>query len=382
MPPPDDPAQNSSLNKLTNYRQEQGLTQAALATRIGVSRQFLNQMESGRVLPNVLIALRLAAALDQTVETLFGDMVTPPAEPTVNVIRADTGLRPGSRVRLGRVDRAWIAHAADTAASLAAGFANADGVLVTATQARLFSPKESLLGNLLIAGCDPALALLASGDATSGRTHWIDCGSGTALDALLAGRVHVAGLHYAGEKGAGNWQEVRRRAPKESISLIRFSRWEQGWMLRPEAAEMFHGTQSLANGRWVLANRDVSAASRRWLEDELARQGIHVTQVPGYHTPYASAGEAARAVAERRADIAVGPHAIAAANGLAFFPAEAVDFDLAAPTAWWQGPSGRALRARLGELAGAGGLATLPGYSQTPSGEDRPEPPRRKGKRA
>jgi len=85
-----------------------------------------------------------------------------------------------------------------------------------------------------------------------------------------------------------------------------------------------------------------------------------------------SAADGARAVASGRADATVGPQALALAHGLDFVPAEAVDFDLVAPTAWWQGAAGRGLRERIGELATDGGLASLPGYAKAQSGGERP----------
>lgn len=48
------------------------MTQAELAARAGVSRKTVNTVENGVFVPSVLVALRLAAALDCGVEALFG----------------------------------------------------------------------------------------------------------------------------------------------------------------------------------------------------------------------------------------------------------------------------------------------------------------------
>ena len=58
-------------NQLRDLRIEAGLTQEVLAEKIGVSRQSVISIERGRFLPSIETALRLAAALDTTVETLF-----------------------------------------------------------------------------------------------------------------------------------------------------------------------------------------------------------------------------------------------------------------------------------------------------------------------
>ena len=370
MPDLDEPAASRGP-KLTERRLARGLTQAALARQIGVSRQFLNQMEAGRVLPNVVIALQLASALGSTVEELFG--APAPAADVVSVTPAEPGIAPGARLWLGRVGRAWIAHPADTSGSLAAGFTPADAVLESPGRARWLVAPATAAANLLLAGCDPALALLQplAGGGNGGRWHWIDCGSGRALDWLAAGRVQVAGIHYAGAEGSGNLQELRRRDPQRQWRLIRFTRWEQGWMLRRGEGRRFPGLAGLGQKRWRVANRDESTAARRWLDRELARARIDPAGIPGYPTPVPSAAEGARAVASGRADVAVGPQALALAHGLDFVPAEAVDFDLVAPATWWQSAAGRSLRERIGEIATDGGLANLPGYAKTRSGTER-----------
>jgi len=59
------------LNTLKDERERLGLTQAALAERIGVSRKTINTVENGVFVPSTILALRLAAALDRPVEQLF-----------------------------------------------------------------------------------------------------------------------------------------------------------------------------------------------------------------------------------------------------------------------------------------------------------------------
>ena len=373
MPDHKKPAISSGIQKLADYRLARGLTQSDLGRRIGVSRQFLNQMEAGRVLPNVAVALRLASALERTVEELFGAAAVA-ADGTVPVTLAVTGLAPGTRLKIGRVGRVWMAHPADTAGTLAAGFTAADAVLESPSRARLVVAPAVASANLLLAGCDPALALLqpATDHAEAGRCHWIDCSSGQALDLLTAGQVHVAGIHYAGTEGSGNLQELRRRDPQGKWSLFRFSRWAQGWLVQHGRGRQFSGISSLATGNWTLANRSESTAARRWLDRELAEAHLNPARIPGYHIPIASAADGAQAVASGRADVTVGPQALALAHGLDFIPAEAVDFDLAATTIWWRSDAGRKLKNRIHDLANTGVLATLPGYAPTRTGTERP----------
>jgi putative transcriptional regulator len=58
-------------NRLKQARTARGLTQAELATAIGVSRKTVNTIENGVFVPSTLLALLLAQALGTTVEALF-----------------------------------------------------------------------------------------------------------------------------------------------------------------------------------------------------------------------------------------------------------------------------------------------------------------------
>jgi len=58
-------------NRLREVREQAGLTQAQLASAIGVSRKTVNTVENGIFVPSTLIALKLAAVLQVPVEALF-----------------------------------------------------------------------------------------------------------------------------------------------------------------------------------------------------------------------------------------------------------------------------------------------------------------------
>lgn len=58
-------------NRLGEARARSGLTQAALAERLGVSRRTVNTVENGVFVPSVLLALGLADVLGTSVEALF-----------------------------------------------------------------------------------------------------------------------------------------------------------------------------------------------------------------------------------------------------------------------------------------------------------------------
>lgn len=56
---------------LPSLRAERGLSQAALAQALGVSRQTINSIEVGRYDPSRPLAIRIARYFDRTVEEVF-----------------------------------------------------------------------------------------------------------------------------------------------------------------------------------------------------------------------------------------------------------------------------------------------------------------------
>jgi putative transcriptional regulator len=58
-------------NRLREERARRDLTQADLATLVGVSRKTINTVENGVFIPSTVLALRLARVLHTTVESLF-----------------------------------------------------------------------------------------------------------------------------------------------------------------------------------------------------------------------------------------------------------------------------------------------------------------------
>jgi putative transcriptional regulator len=58
-------------NRLREARGARGWTQAQLAERIGVSRKTINTVENRVFVPSTVLALKLASALELSVETLF-----------------------------------------------------------------------------------------------------------------------------------------------------------------------------------------------------------------------------------------------------------------------------------------------------------------------
>lgn len=58
-------------NTIRVQRAIQDLTQADLAMRAGVTRKSVNAIETGRMVPSIVLALKIARALGVSVESLF-----------------------------------------------------------------------------------------------------------------------------------------------------------------------------------------------------------------------------------------------------------------------------------------------------------------------
>ncbi len=58
-------------NRIKTEREKAALTQAALAEIVGVSRKTINTVENGVFTPSATLAIKLAKALELSVEQLF-----------------------------------------------------------------------------------------------------------------------------------------------------------------------------------------------------------------------------------------------------------------------------------------------------------------------
>ena len=59
-------------NRVREFREQHNrMTQQALAKQVGVSRQTINAIETGRYQPSLEVALKIAAAFTASMEQLF-----------------------------------------------------------------------------------------------------------------------------------------------------------------------------------------------------------------------------------------------------------------------------------------------------------------------
>ncbi|MBQ5618221.1 MAG: helix-turn-helix transcriptional regulator [Alistipes sp.] len=58
-------------NTIRVARAEQRMTQQELADKVGVSRQTINAIESGKFVPSTVLALKIAHTFEKSVEEIF-----------------------------------------------------------------------------------------------------------------------------------------------------------------------------------------------------------------------------------------------------------------------------------------------------------------------
>ncbi|HSW39561.1 MAG TPA: helix-turn-helix transcriptional regulator, partial [Acidobacteriota bacterium] len=185
-------------NNIARYRQKRGLSAIDLAKKIGVSRQTIYAMETGVYVPNTLVALKLAQALEVRVEDLFRlEKSYPPiGTEDAELLPSDQEARSGLPVQLCEVDNRLVAV---LPALGAWSLPPADAVMIESgkksnkAKIRLFQEGKQFKKRLLIAGCDPGISVLLrhlqkEGIEAVAAFH----NSSQSLDLLKKSLVHVA----------------------------------------------------------------------------------------------------------------------------------------------------------------------------------------------
>lgn len=350
-----------------SMRQTRGLAQSQLAATVGLTRQALGAIESGRYVPNTSVALRLARALNCRVEELWIDAAPATTVPVSVMGEAEAG----ARLSLARVRQRIVAYPLSGDRVIEEGFAPAEGQLVDGggAVARLHD-SGSIDASAMLLGCDPAFRLLAVHLGRAGRRLiWRSAASTAALSALANGEAHLAGTHLTGLQGEpadlGPAHEALRST---GGSIVNFARWEQGLMVAAGNPHNLRSVADLADPRLRLINRELGSGSRRLLDDLLQRAGMAANAIRGYERLARSHLDAARRVAAGEADAAIGLRAAAHACGLAFVPLIQVRCDLAVPADFVDHPVVEAVMDALQSAALRADLASLPGYETTETG--------------
>jgi molybdate-binding protein/DNA-binding XRE family transcriptional regulator len=332
-------------NRLRQRRQAAGLSQQALATRCGLTRQAINAIEAGQYVPNTLVALRLARVFGSRVEDLFHLPEECPRVEAEWVGETPVEATTRHRIRLARVGQRLLAR---PLTGVKSAFAAADGVTVPATQAPrtpgamdsgvtvdLLIDAQLPEHTVVIFGCDPALELLGAHVTRrypAFRLLWVQSGSLAALRMLGRGEAHAAGTHlWDPESGEYNLPYVRRELAGRRVVVVTLSQWQQGLIVAHGNPRGITGPADLARQDITIVNREAEAGSRTMLDVWLHQAGIMPHWVRGYAREVRSHAEVAEAVANGTADVGPGILAVARALGLDFLSLQEEQYDLVIP---------------------------------------------------
>lgn len=359
------------LPEVRRRREARGLSQVALAEQVRLSRQSLGAIEAGRATPAVDVALRLARALDCTVEELFGAK----GGEEGFVAEAEPGA-PAGRAAVARIADRWVSFALDgdgvrTAADALVDAAGAGRAPRAVDVAPLCSPVE-LGERVVLMGCAPALGLLVdrlNARPGPGRFLWLSRSSTAALQALAARRTHLAGLHLVDPKtGEANVGEVRKSVGAEAVVLITLARWEQGLLSRPEDAQPLRRPADLTRRGLRVVGREAGSGAQRLLERTARQQGLPLERARRPALKAQGHLDVARLVRMGAADTGVATRDAALAFGLSFVPLAEERYDLALPRALLSDPRVARLFDVLTSSALRRELSAL-GYDVNPCGE-------------
>jgi molybdate-binding protein/DNA-binding XRE family transcriptional regulator len=297
---------------------------AALALKAGVSRQTIYAMEAGDYVPNTAVALRMARALDVTVEELFLLDAGPPDAPRpvkAEVVGSGDAFA-GSPVALCRVGNRLVAVPVSPAPLW---LPPADGLLADPARSTVHPLSEVTAGTrLLVAGCDPSISVLAQHLARAGvGLVAAPVNSSTALDLLRRKLAHVAGTHLDGANAS------HTKPAGGQTAVIVFAGWEEGLVAARGNPKQIRAVEDLARPAIRLANRERGSGSRQLLDARLKQSGIAAGSVTGYADPPATGHVAAAwRVHAGLADCCVATRCAAQAFGLHFVPLRTERYDL------------------------------------------------------
>jgi molybdate-binding protein/transcriptional regulator with XRE-family HTH domain len=341
---------------LKRSRGERGWSQQELADKAGISRAEVSAVENARLSPSIATGLALARALGRTVEELFALPEASEAE-WAFAPRAMSGrfweARVGERTLLFPVEPTPV------------GVFPHDGTYHDAGV--LQRERASFEETMVIAGCDPAVGLLASElrRVEGIRVLPLARSSREALALLKRGVVHAAGVHWfsAGRRDANASVVASTVGP--GYALLHLARWQEGVALAPSIRPRSASVLARSRIRW--GGREEGSGARKCL-DRLLGSGGESKRFR--HVALDHRG-VAQAIAGGWADAGVAVRLAAEEAGLEFLSVQQEDYELCVPESL---RSDRAIVA-LGRALRSGALrklyCDLPGYDPRRMGEER-----------
>lgn len=303
---------------------------------VGVSRQTVYAIEAGSYIPNTAVGLRLAQALAVSVEDLFSlpqPLESERQSENVTLLPSFEPLRPGQPVQLCDVDgHLMAAPSAPPSWYLPASDAVITGRARVRNKAKvhLHEPDANFRNRLLLAGCDPAMAVVARYLQPAGiELVLLHQNSSQSLSLLKRGHVHIAGTHLRNETtGESNVSAISELFPADSVAAISFAGWEEGLVVAHGNPKHIEAVQDLARKEITFLNRESGAGSRFLLDRHLKRLKLDPKRVRGYNRTAPGHLAAAWEVKTGAVDCCIATQAAARVFGLNFIPLETSRYDL------------------------------------------------------
>ncbi len=339
----------AACSNLKSLRSKRSLSAATLAHASGVSRQTIYAIENGSFVPNTVVALKLARCLSVSVEDLFS---LPPEEtpPRVRAQRIVVDGRPSRSRQLVRLVNGPHGKLAIPASAEFNFLPRADGFGTNQSIAAFPNPAQINDSQILLAGCDPALSLLAEMAARQGiHLVLIPASSQRALQLLAENKVHIAGSHLPG-------------LAKRSARSVTFASWPSGLISTPKAGKRIRSVTDLASPRITFVNRDKGSGSRACFDSALKDAKLPPSRIRGYNRIAFGHLAAAHSVANGWADCCFANLSAARCYGLPFEPLQTERFDLSIPRPLIETASAQALLNVLASASFRNALAAVAGY--------------------
>lgn len=297
------------INKIGELRSHHGLTQAQLASKVGISRQSLLAIEQGSQEPRVYVALALAQALGVGVEDLF-------TKAEQGSYKADIST---NRVGIYRVCLAEIAGENVARESCTAGFgspiAPADAV-VRVSENGLDIEYGVNSKSMFIDGCDPILGLLANRaneGGTSFKVRWFYGSNRASVEKFNGGWTHCALVHGDEVEGSGA-AKLNEDTVKSDLGS-----WELALCFLPGNPKGIKGLGDLARSDLKIASRELGSGVRSFLDAGFKELNLDIDSSDRYLV-FQDHYQVAAAIGLGICDVGVVPLSLAKSHGLGFEP--------------------------------------------------------------
>ena len=285
-------------------------------------------------MPNTEVSLKLARELEVSVDELFSLASEQPTTPKVvrSELLSAAAPVPGQAVQVCRLGDRLISVPVNASPYF---LSDADAVISkprhgTGRADIVVSEEDSFAERLIVAGCDPAIGLLAQMvERTSGvQVLCAAASSKLALSWLQAGKVHIAGTHLRDSRtGEFNVPIVRREFPDQDFTIVTFASWEEGFVTAAGNPKQIKTVADLARRTVRFVSREAGSGSRALLDALLEETGMPGTKVAGYDRVADGHLAAAYAVRAGEADCCIATGSAARSFGLDFIPLQGERYD-------------------------------------------------------